>query len=168
MEFMDYSDACTFNWTYLPVLDKSKDYAVDKMAIENNLASYTEIFAEKGKDFSEEAKQIAEDKLLLEKLMNEQKEGESNNNATPEEKEDLKKKIEAYGIGVRGGSITPQEADEEYFRKTLDLPEPNEAVKSAWDEDGGARRPITLKSQDAFEEEQSSIVSEDEDKELDK
>ena len=39
------------------------------MAIENNLASYTEIFAEKGKDFSEEAKQIAEDKLLLEKLM---------------------------------------------------------------------------------------------------
>ena len=85
----------------------------------------------------------------------------------PEEKEDLKKKIEAYGIGVRGGSITPQEADEEYFRKTLDLPEPNEAVKSAWDEDGGARRPITLKSQDAFEE-QSSVVTEDEDKELDK
>jgi capsid protein len=71
MDFMDYTDACIFNWTYLPVLDKSKDYAVDKMAIENNLASYTEIFAEKGKDFEEEAEQIAKDKLLLERLMEE-------------------------------------------------------------------------------------------------
>ena len=69
MDFGDYSDACTFNWTYLPVLDKSKDYAVDKMVVENNLASYTEIFAEKGKDFAEEAKQIAEDKKLLNELL---------------------------------------------------------------------------------------------------
>ena len=68
-DFMDYSDACVFNWTYLPVLDKSKDYGVDKLAIENNLASYTEIFAEKGKDFAEEAKQIAQDKKLLQDLM---------------------------------------------------------------------------------------------------
>ena len=30
MDFGEYSDACVFNWTYLPVLDKSKDYAVDK------------------------------------------------------------------------------------------------------------------------------------------
>ena len=40
------------------------------MAIENNLASYTEIFAEKGKDFAEEAKQIAEDKNLINQLLN--------------------------------------------------------------------------------------------------
>ena len=79
----------------------------------------------------------------------------------------LKSKIEAYGIGVRGGSITPQELDEEYFRKSLDLPNANEAVKNAWNKDGGARRPVTLKSQDAFEEEQENIID-DEDKELDK
>lgn len=72
MEFGDYSDACVFNWTYLPVLDKSKDYAVDKMVTENNLASYTEIFAEKGKDFGEEAKQIAKDKNLLKELLGEE------------------------------------------------------------------------------------------------
>ena len=24
MEFIDYADACNFNWTYLPVLDKQK------------------------------------------------------------------------------------------------------------------------------------------------
>ena len=69
-DFGDYADACVFNWTYLPVLDKTKDYQVDKMAIENNLASYTEIFAEKGKDFAEEAKQIAEDKNLINQLLN--------------------------------------------------------------------------------------------------
>tara|TARA_B100002019_G_scaffold291673_1_gene312528 strand:- start:1236 stop:2588 length:1353 start_codon:yes stop_codon:yes gene_type:complete len=77
MDFGDYSDACTFNWTYLPVLDKSKDYAVDKMVVENNLASYTEIFAEKGKDFAEEAKQIAEDKNLLNSLLGQQEETEN-------------------------------------------------------------------------------------------
>lgn len=160
MDFIDYSDACVFNWTYLPVLDKSKDYAVDKMAIENNLASYTEIFAEKGKDFAEEAKQIAEDKLLLEKLMNEQKQEEGSTDIPEDQKEDIKSKIEAYGIGVRGGSITPQESDEEYFRKSLELPEANDAVKNAWGQDGGARRPVTLKSQDAFEEEQNQIKDE--------
>ena len=145
-------------------MDKSKDYGVDKLAIENNLASYTEIFAEKGKDFAEEAKQIAKDKKLLDQLMAEEsKQDVDTQDITPEENEDLKKKIEAYGIGVRGGTITPQENDEEYFRKTLDLPEPNEAVKNAWAEDGGARRPITLKSQDAFEEEQNQISQDNQD-----
>ena len=72
MEFSDYSDACKFNWTYLPVLDKTKDLAVDKMAVENNLASLTEVFAEKGKNFEEEAHQIAKDKNLLNQLLNQQ------------------------------------------------------------------------------------------------
>ena len=47
----------------------------------------------------------------------------------------------------------------------MNLPEPNEAIKNAWEEDGGARRPITLKSQEAFEEEQNQI-SEDTDETL--
>ena len=38
---------------------------------------------------------------------------------------DIKQKIEAYGIGVRGGTITPQEDDEKYFRESLELPNPN-------------------------------------------
>ena len=72
-----------------------------------------------------------------------------------------KKKIEAYGIGVRGGTITPQQKDEEYFRNILDLPQAEQPVEDAWTDDGGARRPITLKSQDAFEEEQSQIVEDE-------
>ena len=71
---------------------------------------------------------------------------------------DIKQKIEAYGIGVRGGTITPQEDDEKYFRESLELPNPNPAVQEAWQQDGGARRPVTLKSQDAFKEEQNQIV----------
>ena len=69
--------------------------------------------------------------------------------------------MEAYGIGVRGGALTPQMKDEEHFRNALELPDAEEAVMDAWDEDGGARRPITLKSQEAFEEEQNQIVDED-------
>ena len=71
-DYADYVDSTIFNWSYLPVLDKQKEIQMDKMAIENNLASYTEIFAEKGRDFAEEAVQMAKDKLLLKELLGEE------------------------------------------------------------------------------------------------
>lgn len=57
---------------------------------------------------------------------------------------DLKVLLDLYGVGVRAGTITPQMEDEAYFRKIADMPEMSEAVKKAWEEDGGFRRPITL------------------------
>lgn len=59
-------------------------------------------------------------------------------------KEDLKRVVDAYGVGVRAGTITPTQADEEYFRSLGDFPEITDAVKNSWTEDGGFRRPITL------------------------
>nr|BAR32856.1 phage portal protein, lambda family (TIGR01539) [uncultured Mediterranean phage uvMED] len=169
LDEIDHKDSTNFNWSYLPVLDKQKEIQMDKMAIDNNLASYTEIFAEKGRDFAEEAQQIAKDKLLLEELMN--KEKESSLGASPDlsnqDSEDIKKKIEAYGVGVRGGSITPQQKDEDYFRESLDLPKAEKPVLDAWEDDGGARRPITLKSQEAFESEQSDIAENSEEENQD-
>lgn len=57
----------------------------------------------------------------------------------------LKELVDAFGAGVRAGTITPTLEDEQYIRKLMELPEVNDAIKSAWNEDGGFRRPITLK-----------------------
>lgn len=58
--------------------------------------------------------------------------------------EDLKRVLDAYGVGVRAGTITPTDQDEQYFRSLAAFPEMSEAVIDAWKEDGGFRRPITL------------------------
>ena len=122
--------------------------------IDNNLISYTDLFAEKGKDFESEIKQIAKDKLLIQELMS------SGNGVSEDQVSSVKEVVDAYGAGVRGGSITPQLKDEEYLRVLLNLPQPEKPVLDAWEDDGGARRPITLKSQEAFQTEQTEIVDE--------
>ena len=58
----------------------------------------------------------------------------------------MKAKFDSYGVAVRAGSITPQQSDEEAFRKEAGLPDIGKAVSDAWEFDGGYRRPITLKS----------------------
>lgn len=58
--------------------------------------------------------------------------------------EELKRILDAYGVGVRAGTITPTPDDEEYFRSLAQFPEMGEAVVNSWKEDGGFRRPITL------------------------
>jgi hypothetical protein len=60
------------------------------------------------------------------------------------ELDQVKGEAEAYGVAVRAGVITPQTDDENAFRDKLKLPPMSEAAKSAWVEDKGARRPITL------------------------
>jgi hypothetical protein len=60
--------------------------------------------------------------------------------------QNLKAKFDAYGVAVRAGSITPQESDEEQFRKEAGLPPMSKEVDDAWFDDGGIRRPITLQS----------------------
>lgn len=74
-----------------------------------------------------------------------QVEGESNLSATDE----AKQKMEAYGIGVRAGAITPQLDDEDAFRQDTGLPPMGEEAKKAWADDKGIRRPITLRDPNA-------------------
>jgi HK97 family phage portal protein len=57
---------------------------------------------------------------------------------------DLVDLANATGIAIRGGLVTPQQSDEELMRRKLGLPPMGDAAKAAWEEDGGARRPITL------------------------
>jgi len=58
--------------------------------------------------------------------------------------ESLSGKIDAYGVAVRAGAITPTIEDEEAFRAEAGFPALSEPARSAWREDGGFRRPITL------------------------
>lgn len=57
---------------------------------------------------------------------------------------EFKTMIDAYGVGVRAGSITPTLSDEEYFRALAAFPQITEEVRGSWEEDGGFRRPVTL------------------------
>ena len=63
----------------------------------------------------------------------------------------VSKVIEAYGVGVRAGILTPCLEDENAFRKMLGLnPAPNTVV-DAWAAQGGTRAPITLQQPKAIE-----------------
>ena len=55
----------------------------------------------------------------------------------------LAKLIEAYGVGVRAGVLTPCIEDENEFRKQFGLAEASDAVKADWKASNGVRHPIT-------------------------
>lgn len=74
--------------------------------------------------------------------------------------ESLKGLFDAYGVGVRAGSITPQTSDEEFFRELAELPDMSNSVEEAWVESDGIRRPTTLKSP-AEVEEGAEVTTED-------
>lgn len=63
---------------------------------------------------------------------------------TAPSKIDDKTFVDTYGIAVRAGVVTPQVDDEKMLRDRLGLPEMGSDAVSAWEDDGGVRRPITL------------------------
>lgn len=58
--------------------------------------------------------------------------------------EEVKATADAFGVAVRAGAITPTAEDEDHFRNKLQIPSKPAAIATAWAEDGGFRRPITL------------------------
>lgn len=74
--------------------------------------------------------------------------------------DDFKRDVDAYGVGVRAGALTPQPEDEKHFRKKADFPVMSEKVEDAWTSDGGVRRPVTLQSGVAFDATQDQIKDE--------
>jgi len=74
--------------------------------------------------------------------------------------EKRKQVLDAFGVGVRAGAITPTQTDEEFFRGMLDISKADENVLESWDEDGGYRRPITLKGSEDSESEMSRVGNE--------
>lgn len=54
--------------------------------------------------------------------------------------------MNGYGIAVRSGFITPQQADEPMLRQAMGLPALGDEAKKLWKDQGGVRQPVTLKS----------------------
>ena len=52
--------------------------------------------------------------------------------------------IDAYGVGVRAGAITPQSQDEAFIRAQFGLPVMSAQVVAAWTDSGNVKQPITL------------------------
>jgi hypothetical protein len=65
--------------------------------------------------------------------------------------DDFRSQIDAYAVGVRAGTITPNIEDEAYFRELFKFSPTNEHTDRAWKEDDFYRSPITLKGSDASE-----------------
>lgn len=78
----------------------------------------------------------------------------------------LKMYLDAYGVGVRAGTITPVIQDEEVIRAMAGLPAIDAEIASAWQKDGGVRKPITLKGESEVDAARpSSAVSTEESEE---
>ena len=121
------------------------------LELKSGLVSWTEACKRRGYNPETLLEQIKADKSMFEAaginvdwiIENEPTntaEGESEKLST----EDLKRVLDAYGVGVRAGTITPTDLDEKYFRDLAKFPEMGDAVVNSWKEDGGFRRPITL------------------------
>lgn len=67
---------------------------------------------------------------------------------TSKQIEDVKRKFDAYGVGVRAGTITPQVEDEVSARAELGIPEMSNDAVGLWEDQGNVRQPITLQSGD--------------------
>ena len=131
-----------------PSIDKGRDGKLEMAQVEAGLLSRKEFHGRRGKSWRRVEAQIL-------------KETERTNAAglDPDgtivavDNTDAKTKVDAYGIGVRAGVITPQEDDEIYHRDLLGLPSSSDAVKSSWKDDGGARRPVTIQAGEDLEAE---------------
>jgi len=136
-----------------PWIDPLKESKAAETDVSNGFKSREMVIRERGYDPELVSDQIAMDTFGSK--------AEDTNTNEPESSagDDIKQASDAYGVGVRAGTITPQQADEEHFRKVSGLPRMSDAAVDAWESDGGVRRPITLQSGEAFDEVQDDIIS---------
>ena len=148
--------AVTFQARRWAWVDPQKDMAAAEQAIALGVKSRSEIIRDMGRDPDEVWNEIARENELLKGLgIAVDGEGQGGDGA----RGDVKQLLDAYGIGVRSGVITPQKADEDTVRDLLGMPEASSDVEQAWENDGGVRRPVTLKSGEAFDAEQAAAAS---------
>lgn len=69
--------------------------------------------------------------------------------------------LEAYGIAVRAGVITPCLQDENQFRKLMGLETAPAEVVADWTETKGVRKPVTLQADNDNTDSSNSNSSDD-------
>ncbi len=148
---------CRFIFSGRGWVDPVKEATASGIRMDYNISTLEDECAEQGADWEEvieqrayERRRMAAAGLPLETRAASPEAAAPDSDADrsdPEEGDDLDDKafIEAYGVAVRSGVITPQLDDEAAIRARLGLHAPNESVQRAWREDGNVRRPITLR-----------------------
>lgn len=153
---------CAWNGDKQPSIDPYKEALADRARIEDGLTTRERAAMElNGSDAMENIKRLKiENKELSEAIFVPGQVQEANQPVDSGQEEDqetdpsevveeadfesLKAEFDAYGVGVRAGSLTPQIEDEEYYRKKTGLPELSPNARDAWSKESNVRRPITL------------------------
>lgn len=133
----------------LAMVDPVKEIAAAAAAVELGVDARTFIARGMGMRFSKVVQQNAADRKLMEEnglpVDDAKPAAQADPNAdAPSELDTINTEMNAYGVAVRAGVVTPQEEDESYFRSRLKLPAVSGSVKAAWQKDEGSRRPITI------------------------
>jgi len=149
--FDDYNSPL-FRGRRWPWVDPSKDVKAAIEAINNGLDTRTNVVAQNGADFEDIVDTVADENTIMEDAgvsfgepaaPDPTTDGESTQNADGGI-ESLKQEIDAYGVGVRAGTLTPTIEDENYFRERIGLPPLSQSAMDAWSKEKNVRRPITL------------------------
>ncbi len=160
----------TWQWPAHPTIDTGRESQANVNENRQGLKSMDTILAGENIDGRTEREKIAQERahwyelaaqhnvpvsVLLPADAGVAASGEAEDDADPDDDKDedrddadsiesLRAAIDAYGVGVRAGTFTPTQEDENHFRAKLGLPKITSDVQRAWREDGGVRRPITL------------------------
>jgi lambda family phage portal protein len=127
-----------------PWVDPSNDIEANIKAIKNRLTSHSQVVSENGGDFEE----------TLQSQEQDEKDAGARGISLDDESDAMK--ANTLGVHVRAGLITPQMEDEEKMREEVGMPPLSAEAKAAWAKDK-VRRPITLQSQEGFENAQQAL-----------
>ena len=138
-------------------VDVGRNSAATIADLDANLTTLEEQFAMRGLDWREQTRQRIREETFIDaecakvglspaRIRSSLQKSAAETPATEpgNPTEDVKVAMDAYGVGVRAGAITPNDEDEKHFRERMQLPAANSNVRRAWSEDDGTRRPITI------------------------
>ena len=110
-------------------IDPLKEAKADISLIEAKLDSRQGVCLRHGRDWHDIVGELEdEERIIAEK------------SAAPAGQPDLAALLNAYGVAVRSGAISPQVQDEDHLRKVLSLPSLEKSLRDDW----GVRRPVTI------------------------
>lgn len=143
-------------------IDPQKEVGAWEKALEMGITTRADVInTVSGGDFEDTTRTLADEERLRRELLTDdqaepepaapapetEQQAEPDPESAPSDVDvfgDARAQADAYGVAVRSGAVTPQPDDEDSFRDQLGLPAMSQAVRDAWEAEGGVRRPITL------------------------
>lgn len=150
-----------WDWTEQKVADEKSQALANRDKLASGQVMLPQVYSARGEDFEDQVQLnapllgVSADEYRA-MLLNASLSGgaqvasdePTEDGETNTEMEELAAELNAYGIAVRAGAITPQEDDEEHFRQRLGLPSVSDPIRKSWKTDEGTRRPIKITQPD--------------------